>query len=39
MEKTMTVWMKDAAAGLGLLVFMVCAFVLAGAAQAVMAAG
>ena len=33
----MNLWLKDAAAGLGLLVFMACAFVLAGAAQAVMA--
>lgn len=34
----MTVWMKDAAAGVGLLVFMACAFVLAGAAEAVISA-
>lgn len=35
----MKLWAKDAAAGLGLLLFMACGFVLAGAMQAVMAAG
>ncbi len=30
-------WIKDAAAGAGLVVFMVSSFVLAGSAQAVMA--
>lgn len=34
----MNLWIKDAAAGLGLLLFMACSFVLANAAQAVMAA-
>jgi len=33
----MTIWIKDAAAGAGLLVFVACSFVLANAAQAVMA--
>lgn len=35
----MTVWMKDAAAGVGLVVFMACSFVLATAAGAMFAAG
>lgn len=34
----MTVWVRDVAAGVGLLAFIVCSFILAGAAQAVMAA-
>lgn len=33
----MNIWMKDAAAGLGLVVFIACSFLLAGAAQAMMA--
>lgn len=33
----MNIWIKDAAAGVGLLAFMVCSFVLANAAQAVLA--
>ncbi len=34
----MTVWLKDAAAGLGLTVFMACGFVLAHAAHLAVAA-
>lgn len=34
----MAVWMKDAVAGVGLLVFVASAFVLASAAQAIIAA-
>lgn len=33
----MKIWMRDAAAGLGLVLFIACSFVLAGAAQAMMA--
>ena len=33
----MTLWIKDAAAGVGLMVFVACSFVLANAAQAMMA--
>jgi len=32
-------WLKDAAAGVGLMLFLACSYVLTGAAQAVMAAG
>lgn len=33
----MGLWIKDAAAGLGLMVFVACSFVLANAAQAMIA--
>lgn len=33
----MNIWIKDAAAGVGLLLFMACSFVLANVAQAILA--